>query len=163
MKKWLVVLIIMGLSCTTIVYIARQHAGSVQQNNIQQPQPIGNINNQNATNPELTKNSGRLIGYTPLALSNNKNKRIVLFFFANWCPTCKAADKEFKVNLNKIPSDVVIVKVNYNDPDTDETEKNLATKYSISYQHTFVQIDENGTEVTKWNGGDIANLNTYLK
>ena len=42
-------------------------------------------------------------------------------------------------------------------------DRDLAKKYLISYQHTFVQIDNDGNSVSKWNGGDIDNLKKYLK
>jgi thioredoxin-related protein len=48
--------------------------------------------------------------------------------------------------------------VNYNDTATDQAEKELAKKYGVTYQHTFVQIDAEGNEVTKWNGGKIEEL-----
>ena len=42
-------------------------------------------------------------------------------------------------------------------------KKELAQKYSITYQHTFVQIDAEGKEITKWNGGKIDELLTNIK
>lgn len=30
--------------------------------------------------------------------------------------------------------------------------------YGVTYQHTFVQIDENGDALAKWNGGDVEKL-----
>lgn len=83
--------------------------------------------------------------------SQSKTKR-VLFFHANWCSTCKSANQEFTQNLSKIPTDVTLFKTDY------DTEKNLKKKYNITYQHTFVLVDENGNELTKWNGGGINEL-----
>jgi hypothetical protein len=56
-----------------------------------------------------------------------------------------------------------VIRVNYNDPDTDATEKELAKKYGITYQHTFVQIDSTDQVVTKWNGGRLKELLSNLK
>lgn len=96
--------------------------------------------------------------YSSTALTDSlKNKR-VLFFYANWCPTCRPADAAFRENDSKIPSDVSLIRVNYNDSDTDQEEKELAKKYLVTYQHTFVQIDEAGKEVTRWNGGQLTEL-----
>lgn len=53
---------------------------------------------------------------------------------------------------------MVIFRVNYNDPETDDQEKELAKKYEITYQHTFVQVDEGGNVITKWNGGGLTEL-----
>lgn len=106
---------------------------------------------------------GKYIEYKDPSTLEIKNSKTVLFFYANWCPTCIPVDKEFSNNLNKIPEDVKVVRVNYNDPDTDENEKTLARKYGITYQHTFVQIDENGDVVTKWNGGGLDKLLSNVK
>ena len=53
---------------------------------------------------------------------------------------------------------MTVIRVNYNDPETDQEEKDLAKKYNVVYQHTFVQIDEEGNLVTRWNGGQIEEL-----
>ncbi len=103
------------------------------------------------------------IPYSKTALDNASSTRRVLFFYATWCPTCIAANTNFSQNLDKIPSDVTLIKVNYNDPQTDQEEKDLAKKYGITYQHTFVQIDSEGNEITKWNGGEIEELLNNIK
>jgi thiol-disulfide isomerase/thioredoxin len=110
----------------------------------------------------ITEDS-RYIEYSNEILDKNTNKRRVLFFYANWCPTCRPADVDFRENSGKIPEDVVVIRVNYNDTDTDADEKSLAEAYGITYQHTFVQIDQNGNEVAKWNGGQIDELLTKIK
>ena len=46
---------------------------------------------------------------------------------------------------------------------TDKEEEDLARKYGITYQHTYVQIDGVGKEVTKWNGGQINELLSNIK
>jgi thioredoxin 1 len=97
------------------------------------------------------------------AYQNSTADKIVLFFYADWCPTCRPIDVEFKNNIPKIPTGIEIYRVNYNDQDTDEAEKALAKKYGITYQHTFVQIDKNGNEITKWNGGGLDNLLSKIK
>lgn len=89
-------------------------------------------------------------------LAKDTDLKRVLFFYANWCPICGPLDKEIKANLNKIPEDLEIIRVNYEDSDTDSEEKALAQKYGITYQHTFVQIDDTGNEIQKWNGGDLS-------
>lgn len=103
------------------------------------------------------------VDYSKSALNKASGNRRVLFFFASWCPTCKPADASFKENMSKIPEDVTLIRVNYNDPETDQEEKDLAKKYGITYQHTFVQIDSTGKEVTKWNGGQINELLSNIK
>lgn len=91
------------------------------------------------------------------------SEKRVLFFYANWCPTCRPTDAEFSANMDQIPDGAVVIRVNYNDPDTDSLESELAKKYGVTYQHTFVQIDENGSVVTKWNGGKTKELLENIK
>ncbi len=107
--------------------------------------------------------SPRYVTYNKSNFDNVASNRRVLFFYASWCPTCKPADADLTENVSKIPSDVTVIRVNYNDPETDQEEKDLAKKYGITYQHTFVQIDSQGNEVTKWNGGKTDELLANIK
>jgi thiol-disulfide isomerase/thioredoxin len=101
--------------------------------------------------------------FSPAIFAESTNFRRVLFFYANWCPTCKAADAELLAKVDQIPSDVLLIQVNYNDTETEPAEKELAKKYFITYQHTFVQIDAQGNELAKWNGGAMEELLGKLK
>lgn len=112
---------------------------------------------------EFSIRDSRYLHYDQSVLTETSGKKRVLFFFANWCPTCIPADADFTKNVSKIPEDVVLIRVNYNDTETDQEEKDLAKKYGVTYQHTFVQIDADGREVTKWNGGQIEELLSNLK
>jgi len=107
--------------------------------------------------------SSRYVQYSKSVLDSASDYRRVLFFYASWCPTCRPADLSFTENSSEIPEDVRLIRVNYNDPDTDQEEKDLAKKYGVTYQHTFVQIDAQGGVVTKWNGGQINELLSAIK
>lgn len=71
---------------------------------------------------------------------------VVLFFRASWCPTCRTVDTDIKANLSKIPSNLSILDVDY------DNSTLLKQKYGITYQHTFVQIDQDGNIIKKWSG-----------
>src|SRR3989344_9491218 len=71
---------------------------------------------------------------------------VVLFFRASWCPTCRALDADIKANLSKIPESLAILDVNY------DNSTALKQKYSVTYQHTFVQVDKDGNLIKKWSG-----------
>ena len=107
--------------------------------------------------------SSRYLPYSKDVLDQTAGNRRVLFFYANWCPTCRPTDANFQENISKIPEDVTVIRVNFNDPETDQEEKDLAKKYAVTYQHTFVQIDSQGKEVTKWNGGQTDELLSKIK
>lgn len=108
-------------------------------------------------------NKGTYVEYGPGVLEGSKATKRVLFFYASWCPNCKPADAEFRDRMSEIPAGATVIRVNYSDPSTDQAEKDLATKYGVTYQHTFVQIDQDGNAVTKWNGGKLAELQKNIK
>ncbi len=80
----------------------------------------------------------------------------VLFFYASWCPTCRSAREEFNERQDELKH-INIILVDYDNSD------DLQKKYGVSYQHTFVQIDENGEAIIKWNGGATDSLLSNVK
>jgi len=94
----------------------------------------------------------RYVDYSQAAFDQAADKKRVLYFHADWCPECHLLNKEFIEKADQIPEDVVIFKTNY------DTETELKKKYAITYQHTFVQVDESGNEVVKWSGGDFSEV-----
>ena len=100
------------------------------------------------TNTSPSPASGEYVDYSASLVQQMlaDGKRVVLFFHAAWCPTCRLADRRIREATHQIPSDVVIFKVDY------EREKELKNTYNVSYQHTFVQLTEGGTPVTKFQG-----------
>jgi thiol-disulfide isomerase/thioredoxin len=111
------------------------------------------------SNGDLHASFGNYGDYSPdtVATEQRAGHKVVLFFHAPWCPFCRAADVAFKEKASQIPAGVTVLKIDY------DSNKELRTKYGITYQHTFVQIDNNGELVSKWNGGDVDNLIKYLK
>ncbi len=108
---------------------------------------------------EMMAKHGSYLDYSTetVAAEQKAGHKVVLFFHAVWCPFCKAADAAFKAKLDQIPTGITILKTDY------DSQAALKQKYGVTYQHTFVQIDASGNQVTKWNGGDIDNLKTNLK
>lgn len=103
------------------------------------------------------------VPYSSTVLADTAGRRRVLFFYANWCPTCRPADADFEAKKDTFPSDASLIRVNYNDTETDQEEKALAQKYGVTYQHTYVEIDAQGNKVQTWNGGQTAELLAHLK
>ena len=71
-------------------------------------------------------------------------KVVLLWFYANWCPTCQLELRDIKEAFNQFDKEGVVgFRVNYNDSDTDAVEKSLAREYGVAYQHTkvFIQAD----------------------
>lgn len=95
------------------------------------------------------------------------DKLIILYFYANWCPICKAEFPKMQEVFNTQQTNLVIgFRVNYNDNQTDENEKMLAREYGVSYQHTKVLI-KNGEIVLKspenWDETRYAELISQYK
>lgn len=76
-------------------------------------------------------------------------KIVVLNFYANWCPICRAEEPDVKAAFNSLNNpNVVGFQVNYNDDRTDAAEEALARRYGVTYQHTKV-ILKDGKQVLK--------------
>jgi thiol-disulfide isomerase/thioredoxin len=98
--------------------------------------------------------SKNYVEYTQKAFdeaADAKTKR-VLFFAASWCPSCRGADKNITENLEKIPTNVVIFKTDY------DKETALKTKYGITRQHSFVYVDAKGMALKTWSGGGLNEI-----
>ncbi|MDP2717264.1 MAG: TlpA disulfide reductase family protein, partial [Candidatus Micrarchaeota archaeon] len=77
-------------------------------------------------------------------------KTIFLEFYASWCPVCATQEPQIEAAFDRLEkSDVAGFRVNYNDGDTDDSERNLARAYGVSYQHTHVILDAEGNVKTK--------------
>ena len=75
----------------------------------------------------------------------------VLFFTAEWCPSCIIAQKNIEEFKSTIPTDVMIVAVDY------DQNKELREKYAVNKQHTFVLLDCDHVEMTKWENSSSVN------
>ena len=99
-----------------------------------------------------------LAGTSSLYLEFNKddyekalkeNKKIFLYFYANWCPICKAEQPNTFAAFNELKDQNLIgFRVNFRDSDTDADEEALAKEFGVSYQHTKI-ILKDGQRVGK--------------
>lgn len=104
------------------------------------------------------QSAGTYEDYSPSKLALASKGRVVLFFKANWCPTCIAFDKSVSANLSAIPAGTHILKIDY------DNSSELKKKYGVTYQHTFVQVNAQGNMITKWSGStNLADLVSHLK
>lgn len=80
------------------------------------------------------------------------NKKVVLFFHAKRCPSCRSLDKEISENIAAIPSQVKIIKIDY------DTYADLKKKYAVRTQHTIIVLDPKGAIEQTLVGSDLQDL-----
>jgi thiol-disulfide isomerase/thioredoxin len=91
--------------------------------------------------------SGSYVAYSADKLAMAATGDVVLFFHASWCPSCRGLDSDINKNLQSIPENVTILKLDY------DKETELKKKYGVTSQHTLVQVDKDGNMIKKWSGG----------
>lgn len=104
--------------------------------------PMGGA--ESGENTTTTQMTGRYEAYAPERLAYAAEGAVVLFFHAPWCPTCRAT--EAAIAEEGIPEGITLLKVDYDNATT------LRQQYGVTTQHTFVQVDSEGNEITKWQG-----------
>ena len=79
----------------------------------------------------------------------NSDRVVLLYFYANWCPLCRAEFPKMQQAFNQLTTDDVVgFRVNYNDNETTDAERALASEFGVAYQHTKVAL-KNGERVLK--------------
>ena len=126
------------------------------QNKTDQPQPVTE-NETNSTGTETepteserntpgvkeasgtdTESSGTYNDYDANKIAQSDAEHIVLFFHATWCPSCRALENNIKANLDNIPADVEIYKVDF------DVATELKRKLGVTIQHSVLEIDSEG-------------------
>lgn len=65
-----------------------------------------------------------------------KNKKVILDFYATWCPPCKEISKNLNTLKDDLPKDVVVYKI-----DVDE-EPELAQRFGVQGLPTIVYLKD---------------------
>lgn len=79
--------------------------------------------------------------------------KTVVFFYAAWCPNCRATVAELNARWAEVNPDLTIVIADY------DKESALKGKFGVTYQDTFVLLDNAGNSVKSWNAGGVDGLN----
>ncbi len=82
-------------------------------------------------------------------LSKYADTKKVYFFHASWCPICQGIEKEISADMSKIPSNVTLIKTDF------DTSTDLRQKYGVTTQYTFVQVDNSGNETAQWSATSL--------
>jgi thiol-disulfide isomerase/thioredoxin len=95
--------------------------------------------------PETSRLSkGRYTNYSAENVANQGYSQTIVFFYAPWCPECRAFKKA--ITENSIPDGVQILETDF-DSSTD-----LKKKYGVTQQTTFVRVNSAGELQKKWPG-----------
>jgi len=174
------IVIIGGISYFTIIQQSSEKEGLMEKEDVMMEKENSIIEKEKDEMMEgefVMKYSGSVIaGNKSPLLDFNKSdydtalktdKLIVLYFYANWCPICKTeVSSSLYPAFNELTTDKVIgFRVNYNDNQTDNDEKNLAREFGVAYQHTKVFV-KNGERILKspesWNEERyLSEINKY--
>lgn len=87
---------------------------------------------------------GRYTSYSTDKLTEGKYSQTIVFFYAPWCPECRAFKKA--ITENSIPDGIQILETDF-DSSTD-----LKKKYGVTQQTTFVRVNSAGDLQKKWPG-----------
>ncbi len=101
----------------------------------------------------LAMSTGMKLAYKDLMTSEGLAAKgpTVLFFAADWGPSCQADLKDINANGSRLGS-VNVVVVDY------DRSAALKQKYGITVQDSFVQIGPMGEKLASWNGGGVDGI-----
>ncbi len=138
----IVVIVICIIGGGLYVYFSNDKSTNSQQEKSQTNNPVNSEGQNSSPQPAISnKNngtSGKYTNYSSEAVAKTSGTKI-LFFYAPWCPQCRAADKSIK--SSKLPNNLTIFKVDY------DSNQTLRKRYDVSLQTTFVKIDDSGHKV----------------
>lgn len=110
----------------------------------------------NDEDTNITNDNGGVFTSDPSSINdtenNVENQRTILFFHADWCPICRKIEEDIIKSPERIPSNVKIVKIDF------ENSDDLRSKYGVNTQYTFVEIDENQNEIDQWSSISLNDL-----
>lgn len=131
-----------------------------------QNKPQTHTNNPNVNQGSTTSEgktiagfSGKVLGGTtsPYLIFNkvdyqkalSSGKIVFLDFYANWCPICREEAPVLQEGFNSLTGTKLIgLRINWNDSDTTDDDREVANQFSIVQQHTKI-ILKNGKELSR--------------
>ena len=151
--KYIIVIAIVALIAGGAVLLMRdRQASKVEDSSVATEAPTSPIDSSSPTNsPDASSTalSGTYIEYSSATISSTKGTKI-LFFYAPWCPQCRALEASIK--SGQIPAGVTIIKVDY------DSNQALRQKYGVTIQTTLVRVDDSGALVKKFVAYDEPTL-----
>jgi thiol-disulfide isomerase/thioredoxin len=144
--------VILAVSIGGGIYLLTTDSGKAAKEAMISESTPAEINTSTSNSPNQTP--GTYVDYSEDAVASAKGTR-VLFFYAPWCPQCRALDDDIRVK--GAPDGVTIIKTDY------DSNQALRQKYGITLQTTFVRIDDNGNLIKKFVAYDEPTLASVIK
>lgn len=100
--------------------------------------------------------AGRYTEYSEAAVADASYDTTVVFFFAPWCPECRAYKQA--IAADEIPNGVQILELDF------DSSSDLKKRYGVTLQTTFVRVNQAGELQKKWAGyGKEKSLSVLLE
>lgn len=148
MKKFAIggaVVVILGAALFGVLLLAKPAESPVQMG-VASPAQAEEADRP-ATTAEQSAESlpgGRYADYGESEIAARGYDETILFFYASWCPECRAFDEA--IRESNLQPGVQILKVNY------DTATDLRQKYGVTLQSSFVSVNDNGEKIVYWQG-----------
>lgn len=94
--------------------------------------------------PAATAATGRYQEYSEAAVADANYQTTVVFFYAPWCPECRAFKQA--IESGPLPDGVQILETDF------DSSSELKEKYGVTLQSTFVRVNTSGDLQKKWVG-----------
>lgn len=94
--------------------------------------------------------------YEAMSQADFEGKHVVLFFNAQWCPSCRSIDQALKEDPSFVPDNTQIVSIDY------DSNTELRKTYGVTMQTTFVEIDEAKEKISSWVSSSPSDLERAL-
>lgn len=106
---------------------------------------------------DKTEGQAAYMDYDPAVVATFIGKKPYAFdFYADWCPSCRATEKEILENIDTLPAGAVVFKVDY------DSNKDLRDQYGVKSQHTIVFFDKDGNAQDVVQGFDLDDIIAYF-
>lgn len=135
---WIVTLIIATIIVVAVAVVANYQPDTTPTNNADE----NNTLDIDSDNPNLAP--GRYVNYSESLVEEAGFDTTILFFYAGWCPECRAFDQT--ILDAEIPDGVQILKVDY------DSSQDLRQQHDVTIQSSFVRVDSNSQKLALWNG-----------
>lgn len=144
MKKPLIVsiLITLGLGGLVAALLLMPNSGTAPSADTTASQKV--ITPEKTVPPTAVAAPGRYETYSEALVSEQGFTTTILFFHAPWCPECRAFEQAI-INSD-LPDGLQILKVDY------DSSTELKAKHAVTLQSTFVSVDADGMQLSKWVG-----------